>query len=98
MCWTDGTGYFGLIEFYRTYREALDLSKQTAELQFAIDRILTDVGDAGGASDVNIGPIDVLDKLLWHANGNRTVYRTSVMGCFETELPFMCSNYNYTDI
>jgi len=68
---TSGRGYIGVLEFYRGLWDSID-DQARAELSKAAEELTEFVRAHEGARNAYVGVLDVLDKHLWHGNGDLT--------------------------
>jgi hypothetical protein len=69
---TSGSGYLDLLNFYRLFWEAAGSAGLDADLRVVADEIERLLRGEPGCPDARVSPPDILDKLLWKANGAMT--------------------------
>lgn len=68
---TNGTGYIGLLNFYRLFWEAACSSGLATNVQQLADAVQAMLRGQPGCADAQVSTLDILDKLLWKAEGSQ---------------------------
>ncbi len=67
---TSGTGYVDLLNFYRLFWDAARSSGLATGVQHAAEAAQTMLRGQPGCPDAQVSTLDILDKLLWKAEGS----------------------------
>jgi hypothetical protein len=70
---TNGAGYIGLLKFYRLLHNAAESAGLLPDLERVTDETQALLRHLPGCSNARVSSLDIVDKLLWKANGSATL-------------------------